>query len=251
MSDSNAKRLPLPQNKTFALAFRAFAFLFAIWGIMAITGVFKNIFNPIALLMYTIQSNIIVAVFFGILLIKTIFRVTNREKQPLSGEKPYGFFPRVSAIVTLAIFITMLVYWFILVPLDQRGTGLRGYLAPDNLAVHLITPLLMFADYILFTERGKFKKYDPLLCIIIPFIYLAQVMILGLTHTVKYNVIGFDSYFPYIFLDVDRLGAWVIPIVAGITSVFLAIAFFWRYLDNKLGRKKRADTTFRGNENCP
>jgi len=238
MSDSFVKRSILPQNKIFAIAFRAFAFLFAVWGILAITGVFKNAFHPMSLMMYTIQSNILTAVFFGILLAKTILRVCCSEQQPESPEKPYGFFPRLSAVVTLAIFVTMLIYWLILVP-TTPGTGIRRFLAPDNLAVHLITPLLMLADYLIFTSRGKLKKYDPLLCAIIPYIYLAQVMTLGLTRTVKYDFMGSDSHFPYIFLDVDKFGAWVILMVAGITIIFLGIAFSWRYLDKKLGQRNR------------
>ena len=236
MSDSFAKCSTLPQNKIFTLAFRAFAFLFAVWGILAITGVFRNAFHPMALMMYTIQSNILVAVFFAILLAKTIFRIHGGGKQSESPENPYGFFPRLSAVVTLAIFVTMLIYWLILAPIAP-GTGIRRFLAPDNLAVHLITPLLMLADYLIFTPRGKLKKYDPLLCAIIPYIYLAEVMTLGLTRTVKYDFMGSDSHFPYIFLDVDRFGAWVILMVAGITIIFLGIAFSWRYLDKKLGQK--------------
>jgi hypothetical protein len=238
MPDSFVKRSALSRNKIFALAFRAFAFLFAVWGILAITGVFKNKFHPMALMMYTIQSNILVAVFFAILLAKTILHIRGSEQQPESPAKPYGFFPRLSAIVTLAIFVTMLIYWLILAPIAP-GTGIGRFLAPDNLAVHLITPLLMLADYLIFTSRGKLKKYDPLLCAIIPYIYLGEVMTLGLTRTVKYDFMGSDSHFPYIFLDVDRFGAWVILMVAGITIIFLVIAFSWRYLDKKLGQRNR------------
>jgi len=236
MSDSFAKRSKLSHNKIFALGFRAFAFLFAVWGVLAIMGVFKNAFQPMGLMMYTVQSNILVAVFFGVLLAKTVLSICGGEKRPVSSEKPYGFFPRLSAIVTLAIFVTMLIYWCILVPIAP-GTGIRRFLAPDNLAEHLITPLLMLADYLIFTERGKLKKYDPLLCTIIPYIYLAQVMTLGLTRTVKYDFIGSDSHFPYIFLDVDIFGAWVILMIAGITVFFLGIAFSWRLLDKKLGQR--------------
>ncbi|MDR1239006.1 MAG: Pr6Pr family membrane protein [Treponema sp.] len=230
---------PLSKSKYFVIVFRLFSLVFSVWGIIAITGIFKNAFNPVTLLAYTVQSNILVAVFFCVLLTRTILRIIGKEKHVLMLEKPYGFFPRLSAFVSLAIFVTMLVFWFILAPVYVQGAGMRGLLALDNLAVHLITPLLMLMDYLLFTERGKLKKYDPLLCAVIPYAYLLEAMILGLTRMVRYDSLGNHSYYPYIFLDIDRFGAWVILMVAAITLFFMLIAFFWQRLDKKLGTKAR------------
>jgi hypothetical protein len=235
MSGLLTKCSRLPQNKIFAIVFRACAFLFALWGIMAITGVFRSAVNPVTLLAYTIQSNILTAVLFGILLVRTIRCIPGGGKGPLFLEKPFGFFPRLSAFITFAIFVTMLVFWFILAP----GMTTRSLLALDNLAVHLITPLLMLADYLLFTERGKLKKHDPLLCAIIPYLYLLEAMTIGLTRSVRYDSLGNPSYYPYMFLDIDRFGPRVILTVAAMTLFFLGIAFFWRYLDKKLGQRKR------------
>jgi hypothetical protein len=237
MSKFPAKRLSLAKNKVFVVLFRAGAFFFAAWGVMAIIGVFKNALNPVMLLMYTIQSNILTALFFGILLARTLLCVPGREKRYASLEKPYGFFPRLSALIAFAILITMLVFWFILVPTMAERT--RSLLALDNLAVHLITPLFMLFDYMLFAERGTLKKHDPLLFTIIPYTYLLEALTLGLTHSARYDSLDIHSYYPYIFLDIDRFGgAWVMLMVAAISVFFLVIAFFWRRLDTKLGREK-------------
>jgi hypothetical protein len=223
----------LPRHKVFAVLFRAGAFLFALWGIVAITGVFKNAFNPVTLLAYTVQSNILTAALFGILLVRTLRPAPGGERGPGVPGKPYSFFPRLSAFVTFAIFVTMLVFWFILAP----GMTVRALLAPDNLAVHLITPLLMLADYLLFAERGKLRIYDPLLCAVIPYAYLLEAMAIGLTRSVRYDSLGNHSYYPYMFLDVDRFGPGVILMVGAMTLFFLGIAFSWRYVDTKLGQK--------------
>jgi hypothetical protein len=236
MSGFQVKCSKLPQNKIFVITFRACALLFAVWGILAITGTFKNAFNPVALLAYTLQTNILVAIFFGILLTRTILLTIDKGRVDKSSEKPYGFFPRLSAFVTLAIFVTMLVFWFILAPASVRGEGMGRLLALDNLAVHLITPLLMLADYILFTERGRLKHYDPLLCAVIPYLYLVEALTLGLTRTVRYDSLGVPSYYLYVFLDVDRYGAWVILMLGAITLFFLAIAFLWQRFDKKSGQ---------------
>jgi hypothetical protein len=237
MSEFQAKHSSLTKNKAFVVLFRTCAFFFAVWGILAITGVFKNALNPVILLTYTIQSNILTAVFFGILLTRTLLCMSGKGKQYASLEKPYGFFPRLSAFIAFAILITMLVFWFILVPAMTERT--RSLLALDNLAVHLITPLFMLFDYMLFAERGTLKKYDPLLFTIIPYAYLLEALTLGLTHSVRYDSLGIHSYYPYIFLDIDRFGgAWVVLMVAAMSVFFLVIAFLWRRLDTKLGQRK-------------
>jgi hypothetical protein len=237
MSGITVKRSSLAQSKIFAIVFRACAFFFSVWGIMAIIGVFKNSINPVILLAYTIQSNILTAVFFGVLFVRTVLSISGKAKQSVSSENPYGFYPRLSAYVTFAIFITMMIFWLILVPaMTERS---RSLLALDNLAVHLITPLFMLFDYMLFTERGRLKKYDPLLFAIIPYVYLLQALTLGLTHSVRYDSIGSHSYYPYIFLDIDRFGPWVILMVAALTVFFLAAAFLWRWLDKKLTQRNR------------
>jgi len=235
MSDSSLKSPKLRENKIFVIIYRTFAFLLGIWGILATAGVFKNAFNPVTLLAYTVQSNIIVTMFFGILLVKTIRR---KERQSAFLEKPYGFFPRLSMFVSLAIFITMLVDWFILVPINVPRVSLLSLLAPDNLVVHLFMPLLMLADYIMFNERGKLKKYDTLLCLIIPCLYLLETMPLGFAHAVSYISLGMDTSYPYPFLDVNKYGAWVILMVAGIMLFFFVLAFIWQLIDNKLEIKK-------------
>jgi hypothetical protein len=234
MGDFGVRRFGV-NNWFFAAGFRAFGLLFTVWGVLTTTGALKNAFDPVLLLAYTIQSNILVAMFFGVLLAKTLLKKNSGKEGPEAREKPYGFFPRLSMCVALAIFVTMVVYWAILVPASGQG-GFRWFLALNNLAVHLITPLLMIADYLMFTKRGLLKKYDPLLGTIIPFIYLLEVLPLGFSHTVRYDSLGNNSYYPYIFLDVDRFGARVILMVAGMTLFFLVIAFIWRRLDNKLGR---------------
>jgi hypothetical protein len=69
-------------------------------------GILKNAFNPVILLAYTVQSNILVAIFFGILLIRTIFKISSKDNAV--EERPYSFFPRLSAFITVVIFVTML-----------------------------------------------------------------------------------------------------------------------------------------------
>jgi len=219
----------------FAIAFRAFAFLFSVCGILAFMGVFKHPLKKVRLLTYTGQSNILTALYFGVLLTKTIAKILGKVNWPVSAVKPYGFFPRVSALVALTIFVTLIVFWVILVPFEKPGRKFRDFLVFDNLAVHLFNPLLMLLDYLIFTERGILKLWDPLWCIIIPVIYLLQVIPLGLARKVRYDSIDYPSYYPYFFLDIDKLGKWRVTVwVAVLMAFFLILAFTWRFVDKFL-----------------
>jgi hypothetical protein len=80
----------------------------AILGVFGITGILRGHFYSSVLLAYTVQSNILVMLFMLLLFINTTLVITNKRK-PADSHKFYSFYPRISMMVTLAIFVTMLV----------------------------------------------------------------------------------------------------------------------------------------------
>ncbi|MDR1733972.1 MAG: Pr6Pr family membrane protein [Oscillospiraceae bacterium] len=221
------KRTELRNSKAFAAGFRLFAMLFALWGILQTIGVFAGQVFHTALLYYTVQSNILALLLFGVYFVRTL-------RSPKGSN--YGFSPRLSFLVTHAIMITMFVFWFVLAPFDF--VPIAYLLRLDNLAVHLITPLLVLFDYLFFHKRGTLKKQDCVLCLVYPYIYLAIVLPLGLLHKVNFGAMwGSPSYYPYMFLDIDLLGWLVLPIVLGMSGFFALLAWLWYRADKKLGNK--------------
>ena len=79
--------------------------------------------------------------------------------------------------ITMAIMITMLVFNFILRPFMTDMDGVMELSSLPNYIVHVIEPLLVIFDYILFDEKGIFKKIDPLKWVIFPFIYWVFICI--------------------------------------------------------------------------
>lgn len=215
--------------KRIVISFRLSAFAFSLIGLLETTGVLNHNFEIISLLAYTTLSNLLVALLFIWLLIKT-FHVKIDDSTKNLNLKTFGFYPRISAFVTVAIFVTLIIFWGIIVPMNTKHTILTF----NNMSVHLITPLLMFTDYILFNERGKLKKYDMFYNLVIPICYAVGVIIIGMSHKVVYPFFEEDSFYPYPFLDVDKYGIKVLFIILGIALFFLMLGVIWKFIDNKL-----------------
>jgi hypothetical protein len=128
----------MKNNRAFALLYRCAAFLLCLLGILGILGLFRGELGWSGLLYYTIQSNILVLAMLGALVVKTAFAI---KRDGAKGSA--SFCERLSAIVTLSIAVTFLVYWALLAPTMSVST----LLAFSNLQVHGITPLLMMFDY--------------------------------------------------------------------------------------------------------
>jgi hypothetical protein len=217
----------MKNNRLFALCFRSVAFLLCLTGILDMLGVFGGTFAPVTLLYYTTESNILVMVVFGILLVRTALQI---KRDGIHGR--VSGLERLSAVTALAITVTMLIFWGLLAPVSNAGF-LFSYM---NLQVHTFTPLLMLADFFLFAEPGKLKLRDPWIFAALPIWYLIQSSALGFSGLVNYGAGGFSApsaRFPYFFIDFDQLGARVFIYVAVITVFFIALAYLFLWIDRR------------------
>jgi hypothetical protein len=218
------------KNRIFALCFRLASFVLCFLGILATMGVFAGRTSWSILLYYTTESNILVLVMFGVLIVRTAADLKNNGA---AGGASY--YERVSAIVALSITVTLVVFWGLLAPYIGGGWGLFSF---TNLQVHAITPLLMVFDYLFFAEPGKLKKYDPWIFACIPLAYFAQSTVLGFSG-VRYGAqFGSSARFPYFFVDFDLLGARVFAYVLAITVFFMGLAYLLLWYDRR--RKDRS-----------
>jgi hypothetical protein len=200
-------------------------------GLLDVAGILRGTPSWTIFLYYTVQSNILVLAMLGALLVKTIIAV---KRGGAAGRS--SFFERLSAIVTLSITVTFLVYWVMLAP--SMGTDPKNLLSfshPEdllsftNLQVHGIAPILMIFDYLFFADRGKMKKQDPWLFAIVPYAYAIQSTVLGFSGAVTY----YSGRFPYFFLDFDIYGAFVFVYLAVLTVFFLALAYLLLWYDRR------------------
>ncbi|GIH91130.1 hypothetical protein Psi01_17600 [Planobispora siamensis] len=124
--------------------------------------------------------------------------------------------------VTLFISITGLVFHFVL----MHGASPLGLL-PDgqgddvsqmgNLLLHYVTPILAFADWLVFDRALRPAWTAPLVWLAYPAFYL----VFALTRGALLEP-GTDRRYPYPFLNVDRLGYDGVALQAVLLTLFFA-----------------------------
>ena len=163
------------KDRRIALMFRSSAFIVAIIGLLAMMGVFRGEMHFATLAFYTMQSNVLAIVLFGMLIVRTIIGLSEGNK----GNA--GYFARFEMVCVINIMLTLLVFWILLAPTMFSMVGGFDMWSFDNLAVHLYTPLLCLFDYILFTQPKHLKYRDIYYILIFPIGYLIGTSIAGLS----------------------------------------------------------------------
>lgn len=136
--------------------------------------------------------------------------------------------PGVALSVTLCIYVTHLIFHWVLVPMTKRGQGdarslLHGSFG--NACVHYLTPWLTVLQWLLYQDKTGLTVRHAAAWLVLPLTYFAYAMLRAATG----KPIGdTDDLYPYPFLDLPRLGAkrftgWVVLIL---TAFFLLGCLF-------------------------
>ena len=225
------------QDRRFAFVFRLCSFLFAAIGLMNHMGVFRGVFLPGTLMYYTIQSNLLAVIFFGVLVVRT---AEGLREGPRGNA---GWYPRLGMIVAIDLLLTFLVFWVLLMPQGLSPSYLFSF---DNIAVHTVTPLLCILDYVLFSQPRSLKYRDVYYTSIFPFCYVLFSCIAGLAGYVYRYTGGAGSNilestpvrFPYFFLDFDSLGIMTFAYIGFIFVIFILLSHLIFYIDQKVRKPK-------------
>lgn len=217
--------------RPLALGYRILALAVILTGIVRTTGVLTATPSWSALLFYTLLSNLLCAIWMVLLIIRTALDQSRDGKRGTSTPSA-----RFSGAVMEAITVTMLIYLFVLVPVafSQPGTHVPFTLT-DNL-IHIITPCLLIADWLLFVHKGAFRWFDPLLWALIPYAYLVFAFTFGALG----GEFGPHQKYPYPFMDVGVLGVGgVASWVLGLTVALIAMGYVYLVVDRLLHRLMR------------
>ena len=175
-----------------------------------------------SIIYFTIQSNVLCFLFY---LIAVVLMITKKLKKN-------DMYYISKGMVTMAITITMFVYWLLL----SSGDGMEAYMGHDleNYFVHLFTPLLVIFDYIILGEKGNLKKNYPFIWSFILIAYsLFNVIYVFFGGTFAGGV-----KYPYPYMDIDNLGLFrVLMNCLVIYIFFVGYGSIVQWLDNKLARK--------------
>ncbi len=135
----------------------------------------------------------------------------------------------------MAIFVTFLIYQFLLIPYHFSMDGGHSF-RWSNTLIHHIVPLMMVADWALFDKKGSFRIRDPFIWCSVPLAYFLFCLIRAEVGPVLQLV---DSRYPYFFIDVDALGGlqvfWNVLLFA---AFYIGVGFAFYWIDRKLGSRK-------------
>ncbi|WP_050723466.1 Pr6Pr family membrane protein [Microbacterium sp. GCS4] len=212
--------------RPLALAYRIVALVVILTGVVRNADLLTGDPSWTSFLYFTMVSDLICLVWMLLLVLRTARDL--RSSGPRGTSTPSA---RWGGAVMMAITVTMLIYVVVLVPtrIDAGDTDI--YSLTDTL-IHIVTPALLIADWLLFVPKGAFRWVDPLLWTLIPFAYLAWSVVYG---ALGGEFVGGDRY-PYPFLDVDSLGiGGVLTWIAALTVALVAVGFVYVVVDRVLG----------------
>lgn len=215
------------KNKYLILIYRVVLVLLCFWGLITSVKYDGVWVIKDQIRYYTIISNLLILVFFIYLIIKMLRNFDN----------PFNLSIKIKGIVTMAITITFLVFALLISPiLGETSQGAYDVASLSNILVHYIVPIMVVLDYIFMDDKGYIKKTDPLLWIVIPFVYFVICLISAAS---GYIFTYSNSKYPYDFIDIDKYGVGIVSRnVLLLVIVFLILGYIVYYLDNKLKIKK-------------
>jgi len=180
-------------------------------GIYMIVIAWGGELNPVALKFFTIQSNILVMIYF-------IHRIiTYNKKSALST------YLLMSSLI--AVIITGMVYNLVLVPI---GGGPMIFSDYGNFATHLLATILALINYFCFEQKGNFTRKHMLAGMIFPLLYWIVFISIG-------DLINFQ---PYFFMNPGQIGWPMVFVWLGVfVVVFVLLGLGIMAFDKKWGKQ--------------
>lgn len=211
-------------DRRAALTFRVVAALAIALGVARLFGIGDPPISVSTLLYYTMQSNLLGLVWMVLLVVRTVKDL--RASGPSGWSTPS---PRFGGAVMMALTVTMLIYLVVLLP--QSEPGYVPFTLTDTL-VHVVAPVLLILDWALFSPKGRFRGWDPLLWAVLPYLYLLFAF--------GWGALGGEfspgRSFPYPFMDIDSLGLTGVALwIAALTAALIVVGYLYVLIDRVLG----------------
>jgi hypothetical protein len=190
------------KNK-FSVVFKILIVIISFIGILLNIGLYGN-FQM--LLYFTNLSNIFCFILFSVLLILEITKKIKKNE----------IYYIIKGNATISIIMTTIVYQLILYTNNKPELFVGHEIA--TLFVHIIVPLLVWFDYLIFDKNGLFKKIYPFIWCCFLLIYQVFIVI--------YSSLGGTfidgSKYPYFYMDISKYGLFN-SLLMQVSILFLAI----------------------------
>ena len=216
--------IKLIRIKRYSVASKVLIAFFAFTGIVLQTGLYAGKFNVGVFRMFTNITNLLCGIYF---LFAAVSVATSKNKD--GGQSP---FPLVKGICTMSITLTGIIAAAVV----ASEFDLHSPSGIATVLLHVITPVMILADWLVFDTKGRWKKTYPLIWLLSPAVYFAYIMISSL-----YMPKGTKLRFPYPFLNYENLGVfWLIFAVTVISIFYVGIGYLCYLIDRKMGRLESA-----------
>jgi hypothetical protein len=172
---------------------------------------FLGIFNPY--LYFTIQSNLLVLVWF------TNAVICDHKKKTNFLQKPF-----YKGAITSYITLTSLVFFTILEPIYQ----IQGLHLISSVLLHYVVPIMVILDWVLYETRKTYYYRFLFQWMIYPISYAIGAIILAIT---------IDKYL-YPFFNIAQFGWFVLVYIVILSFVYLIIGITYITFNKKLSNHK-------------
>lgn len=182
---------------------------------------------------YTNQTAFMILLLFAGYVIGDLILLVKKEKTSIHFSSP------LEMALTLYILVTFLGYWLLLskdsiASSDFSSTlGIIDFVG-SKILVHGLLPLLALFHFIFFSEHGKVSYKQVFLFLIYPFLYLVFLLIRAQVG----GMIRENSYYPYGFIDLDKLGPGYFTLVFfAFLAFYILLGLLFVFLDKLLAKK--------------
>lgn len=175
---------------------------------------FPSLGNANSFLFFTIQSNLIVFVWY---IISLYTHYTNRTSKYLK--------PVYKGAMTSYITLTFLVFLTILEPIYQP-TGLHLI---SSVLLHYVVPFLVIVDWVLFEETKSYQYRFIFLWLTYPLGYMVYGLLIALI---------FEKYL-YPFFNISQFGFLIIPFILVLTLVYFIISYTYIVLNKRMHKRRK------------
>ena len=214
------------RTKCYSVGFKVLISFFALLGISLQTGLYKGNFDIGVFRMFTNISNLLCAVYFIFAASFIAF-----DKRRTGGASPC---PLIKGVCTMSITLTGIVGSAAIVGEFSLSTS-AGI---ATILLHIITPVMIMADWLLFDIKGRYKGFFPLVWLSAPFAYFIYIMV-----SAQFMEKGARMRFPYPFLDYEILGIPALITVVAIITVFYGfIGYLCYFIDKKMSYLEKITT---------
>lgn len=219
-------RLTIHRKKMLPILWRIVFSVVILTAILDRAGIFSGVLQLQTLYSFTSISGAYILVITLITLLSTILFNGNVSER----------ITKARAIGVMMIIITGLVYHFVLLPEKIAENPIYQVFTYGNIGAHYITPICMFMDWLLFDEKGKISKREPLICSVVPFAYFVIFSIYGYYGP---TIPGKDTSYVYFFMDWENLGSvGVIKWAVFLLICILCLTYLVYFIDRTLAKKK-------------